>query len=117
MAKCAVTQLEGAKRLLKSLMLASLTSVVLLGQNTLTRGNARREVTAALSAIDVILGDEGLAAGLGALEFLLLLVRWWMSAKKLECQVFILVSLFLRQLFESLELDECFRAVFPAAVE
>ena len=98
-------------------MLASLASVVLLGQNRLSTGNARAEMTATLSTIYVKFSDQGLTAGFRALELLLLLIGRWMSTEKLEGQVLILFSLLRSQCFKSLELDESLGAVSPATIE
>ena len=53
MAEGAVAQLEGAQSRIKGLMLADLASVVLLGQDTLARGDTRREMTTTLPTIDI----------------------------------------------------------------
>ena len=53
MAESAVAQLEGAQSRIKGLMLADLASVVLLGQDTLARGDTCREVTTTLPTIDI----------------------------------------------------------------
>ena len=74
-------------------MLADLACVVLLGQDTLARGDTRREVTTTLPTIDIELRDEGLAVGLRTFELLLLLVSRRMPSKELEGQVLILLSL------------------------
>ena len=117
MAKRAVAQFKRAKRLLQSLMLARLASVVLLSQDALARGDARREMTAAVATINVELSDESVAAGLGALLLLLLLVGRRVSAEELEGKVFVLRALLRRQRLEPLKLDEGLRAVAPAPIE
>lgn len=79
-----MAKLKSAEGGLKGLMLASLAGVVLLGQDGLATGDARAEMTAALTAVDIKLSDQGLAAGLGALELLLLGVGRWMATEQLE---------------------------------
>ena len=53
MTKRTVLQLEIVKFTLKCLVFASLASIVLLGENTLATCDARREMTATFSAVDV----------------------------------------------------------------
>lgn len=53
MTKWAVLELKVVQFTFQRLMLASLASIVLLCQDALTAGNARREMTAAISAIDI----------------------------------------------------------------
>lgn len=114
-------------------MLARLASVVLLGKDTLARGDARREVTATLTAtrltksskyavrvsrmVHLQLSDEGLAVRFGALELLFLAVCRWMATKELECKVLVVLSLLRSQRFKSLKLDKCFGAIAPTFVE
>ena len=98
-------------------MLADLASVVLLGQDTLARGNAWREMTATLAAVDIELGYEGLAVGLGTLELLFLLVGRRVSSKELESKVLVLLALLWSQRFEPFKLDEGLRAVSPTSIE
>ena len=117
MAKSAMAELQSPQGRLKSLMLADLASVVLLGEDALARGNAAAEVTTALSARDIVLGDEGVAAGLGTLVFRLLWISRRVPAKQLECQVLVLIALLLRQTLQPLKFHEGFRAVSPASVE
>ena len=74
-------------------------------------------MTATLATVDVELGDECLTARLGTLELLFLLIRGWMSAKELEGQILILLSLLLSQRLQPLQLDEGLRAITPASVE
>lgn len=62
-------------------MLAHFACVILLGKDTLATSYARREVTAALSAVDIILGDQSLAARLRTLELSLLVISGWMAAE------------------------------------
>ena len=52
-AERAVLELEVVEFTLKGLVLAGLAGVVLLSEDALATGNAGREVTAALSAVDV----------------------------------------------------------------
>ena len=106
MAQRAVAKLESPQGRLQGLVLASLASVVLLGKDALARGYAAREVTAALAARDIILGDERLAARLWTLELSLLRVGRRMPAEQLESQVFVLFALLLGQRFESFKLDK-----------
>ena len=105
-AEGAVAQLEGAQSRIKGLMLADLASVVLLGQDTLARGDARREVTTTLSTIDIKLRNKGLAVRLGALELLLLLIGRRMTSKELEGKVLILLTLLCSQCFQPFKLDK-----------
>ena len=65
-------------------MLANLAGIVLLGQDGLSTGNTWAEMTSALSATGVELRDEGLAAGLRALELLLLRIGRRMPTEQLE---------------------------------
>ena len=106
MAQRAMTKFERAKGRLKSLMLAGLASVVLFGQDGLSTGDTRAEMTATLATVNVELGDQGLAAGLGALELLLLLISRWMATEQLEGQVLVLLSLLRSQCLQPLELHE-----------
>ena len=101
-----MAQLEGAQSRIKGLMLADLASVVLLGQDTLARGDARREVTTTLPTIDIELRNKGLAVRLGALELLLLLIGRRMTSKELEGKVLILLALLCSQCFEPFKLDK-----------
>ena len=87
-------------------MLADLASVVLLGQNTLARGDTRREVTTTLPTIDIELRNKGLTVRLGALELLLLLIGRRMTSKELESKVFILLALLWSQCFQPFKLDK-----------
>ena len=105
-AEGAVAQLEGAQSRIKGLMLADLASVVLLGQDTLARGDARREVTSTLPTIDIELRNKGLAVRLGALELLLLLIGRRMTSKELEGKVLILLTLLCSQCFQPFKLDK-----------
>ena len=106
MAQRAVAKLESPQGRLQGLMLANLASIVLLGKDALARSYAAREVTAALAARDIILGDERLAVRFWTLELSFLRVGWRMPAEQLESQVFILLSLLLGQRFESFKLDK-----------
>ena len=83
-------------------MLAHFASVVLLGKDTLATSYAWRKVTAALSAVDIILGDQRLAARLWTLELSLLVVSGRVAAEKLERQILVLLVLFGRQRFQPL---------------
>ena len=74
-------------------------------------------MTSTLAATGVKLGDGGLAARLGALEFLLRSIGWWMASKQLEGKVFVLLSLLRSQCVEPLKFDEGFGTVSPAFVE
>ena len=65
-------------------MLANLAGIVLLGQDGLSTGNAWAEMTATLSTTGIKLRDEGLAAGLRALELLLLRIGRRMPTEQLE---------------------------------
>lgn len=105
-AQCAMTKFERAKGRLKSLVLASLASVVLFGQDGLSTGDARAEMTTALATVYVELGDQGLAARFRTLEFLLLLVCRWMATEKLEGQVLVLLSLLWSQCIQPLKLNK-----------
>ena len=89
-------------------MLANLASVVLLGEDTLARGDAAAEFTAALLARDIVLINQSVAAGLGAVELFLLGIGRWMPAEKLECQVLILLALLLCQPLKAFKLHESF---------
>ena len=79
MAKRAVFKLEVEKFAFESLVLAGLASVVLLREDALAASDARREVAATLSAVDIILCNARLAVFLGAIEFFFLLVDGRMS--------------------------------------
>ena len=81
MTKRAMAEFECPEGRLKSLMLAYLAGVVLLGEDTLTRGDTGREVTTALTTVDVKLCDHSLTVRLRALELLLLLIGWRMSTE------------------------------------
>ena len=105
-AEGAVAQLEGAQSRIKGLMLADLASIVLLGQDTLARGDTGREVTTTLPTIDIELRNKGLAVRLGALELLLLLIGRRMTSKELEGKVLILLTLLCSQCFQSFKLDK-----------
>lgn len=65
-------------------MLANLAGIVLLGQDGLSTGNTRAEMTATLSTTGIKLRDEGLAAGFRALELLLLRIGRRMPTEQLE---------------------------------
>ena len=69
-AQGAMLETERLEFLLESLVLACLAGVVLLGKDTLARGYARREVTAAFVTVDVELGDHCVAVTLRALHLL-----------------------------------------------
>lgn len=116
-AQGAMAELECPQGRLQGLVLARLARVVLLSQDALAGRDTGREVTATLATIDVVLSDEGLAAGLGALELLLLLVGRWMPAEELEGKVLVLFSLLRCERLKSLKLDKGLRAVLPASVE
>ena len=58
--------------------------IVLLGQDGLSTGNTRAEMTATLSTTSIKLRDEGLAAGFRALELLLLRIGRRMPTEQLE---------------------------------
>ena len=105
-AERAVAELEGAEGGLKCLVLANLACVVLLGKDALAAGYARREVTAALSAVDVVLGDQRLAARLWTLELSLLVVCGRVAAEQLERQVLVLLVLLRCQSLQSLKLHK-----------
>ena len=65
-------------------MLANLAGIVLLGQDGLSTGNTWAEMTSTLSTTGVELRDEGLAAGLRALELLLLRIGRRVPTEQLE---------------------------------
>lgn len=67
MAECAVFQVQKTELSIKRLMFAGLARVVDLGQNGLARGDARGEVTAAILATGVKLGDLRLTRALWTL--------------------------------------------------
>ena len=117
MAQRAVAQLESAQGRLKGLVLANLARVVLLGKNTLSAGDAGREMTSAFAAARVILRDQSLAARLWTLELVLLVVGGRVAAKELEGQVLVLLVLLLGKRLKPLQLHEGLRAVAPATVE
>ena len=117
MAQRAVAQLESAQGRLKGLVLANLARVVLLGKNTLSAGDAGREMTSAFAAARVILRDQSLAARLWTLELILLIVGGRVAAKELEGQVLVLLVLLLGKRLKPLQLHEGLRAVAPAPVE
>lgn len=74
-------------------------------------------MTAAVTARCIIFSNEGLAAGLRALEFLLLSVGRRMTAEQLECEALILFALLLRNRLETFKLDEGLGAIAPASIE
>ena len=101
----------------EGLVLASFTSVVVLQEDTLTRGDTGGEVTSTVTTVDVIVIDLGVAAALGAVELLIRHVDWRSSGEKLDSKSFISFSLGLGQFRKSLQLDEGFRALSVAFVE
>jgi len=102
---------------LQRLMLACLTLVELLREDGLPTGNTRREVTAALPAVDVIFSYACLALLLGAVEFLLSLVEGWVPREEVDCEHFVCLTLLLGNFRQSFQFDEGFRTVFEAIVE
>jgi hypothetical protein len=79
MTQSAMAQLETRQSLVQCLVLAYLASVVILGQDALTRGYARREVTAALSATRIIVRNDCIAVRLWTLDLILVRVYRRMS--------------------------------------
>lgn len=68
----------------EGLVLASLTSVVVLQEDALTRSDAGGEVTTTVTAVDVVIIYLSVAAALGAVELLLRHINRRSSGEKLD---------------------------------
>jgi len=80
----------------KSLVLACLTSVVVLQEDTLSRSNAGGEVTATVATVDVVVINLRIAAALRTVELLFRHVNRRPSREQLDCQSFVGFSFSLR---------------------
>lgn len=98
-------------------MLANLTGVEVLQEDTLARSNAGREVRATVATVDVVVINLSVAAALRAVELLVRDIDWRLPREKLDGQSFISFSLNLREFGKSLQFDEGFGALSVALVE
>lgn len=101
----------------EGLVLANLTSVEVLQEDTLARSNAGREVRATVATVDVVVINLSVAAALRAVELLVRDVDWRLPREKLDGKSFISFSFNLREFGKSLQFDEGFGALSVALVE
>ena len=84
MAERAVLQFEVLELLMKALVLADLTSVVVLLQDAHSTGNTRRVVRTTILTVDIVLTDA--STTLRTLGLNLVLVMRWVFGKHVDCQ-------------------------------
>lgn len=116
MAERAMLQLQVLQLLVQGLMLANLTSVVLLFQNAHATCNARRVMRTAVLTIDVKLVDDVLALWTVIL-LLLLCVMWGLSGEEVDRQQLVRLPLLLRNGFKPLKLVQGFATLLETTIE
>jgi len=98
-------------------VLARLAGVVVFLEDTGTRSNAGREMTTAVTTVDIIVVNLGIAVSLRAVVLLLRHVDGRSSGEQLDSKCFVLFSFSLRDFRKSLQLHKGLRALTIAFVE
>ena len=107
-AQRAVLQVQVLQLSVQRLVLARLARVVRLRQDRLPRGNARREVTATLTAARIKLRNLGLARALRTLQHRSSPVNRRIPREQLNREQLVLFPLLLCQIRQPFKLDKCF---------
>jgi len=117
MAKRAVLQPKLIQLGKHCLVFACLASVVVFDEDRLARCYASREMTAALSTINVVIVDTLVAVLLWACYLRLRHVYGWPTRKQLYRKRFVLLAFSLCNLWEPFKFHKCFGTLSEAFVE